>query len=40
LALEIVAGIEKKYRVAIPEEKLMKMTSLKDTLGLVKEYVK
>ena len=40
MALEIVAGIEKKYKVTIPEEKLMKMTSLKDVLGLVKEYVK
>jgi len=40
MALEIVAAIEKKYKVTIPEEKLTKMGSLKDALELVKEYIK
>lgn len=36
MALEILAGIEKKYRIAIPEEMLSKFTSLKETVRIVK----
>ena len=36
MALEILASIEKKYRVVIPEEMLPKFTDLNTTIGLVK----
>jgi len=36
MALEILAGIEKKYRIAIPEDTLPKFTSLNVTVGIVK----
>lgn len=39
MALEILAGIEKKYRIAIPEEMLPKFTDLNTTVGLVKEIL-
>lgn len=35
MALEILAGIEKKYRIAIPEEMLPKFTDLNTTVQLV-----
>jgi len=35
MALEILAGIEKKYRIVIPEEMLPKFTSLKETVRIV-----
>ncbi|MEW5895748.1 MAG: acyl carrier protein [Candidatus Omnitrophota bacterium] len=35
MALEILAGIEKKYRIAIPEEMLPKFTDLNTTVKLV-----
>lgn len=35
LALEIVASIEKKYRIEIEEEELLDVTSLKATIDLV-----
>ena len=37
MALEILAGIEKMYRIVIPEEMLPKFTSLKETVRIVKE---
>ena len=39
MALEVLAALEKKYKVQIPEEKLMKLKSLKDTIDLTKEYL-
>ena len=39
MALEILAGIEKKYRIAIPEDTLPKFTSLNQTVAIVKEIL-
>ena len=39
MALEILAGIEKKYRIAIPEDTLPKFTSLNQTVLIVKEIL-
>lgn len=39
MALEILAAIERKYKIQIPEEKLARLKSLKDTIILVKEYL-
>ncbi len=39
MALEIVATIEKKYRVQIPEEKLQQVKTLNDTVALAQEYL-
>ena len=40
MALEILAGIEKKYRVAIPEEMLPKFTTLNETVRIVTDVIK
>ena len=40
MALEILAALEKKYKIRIPEDKLMKLTNLDETLKLAKEYIK
>ena len=39
MALEILAGIEKKYRIVIPEETLPKFTDLNTTIKLVKDLL-
>jgi acyl carrier protein len=39
LALEILAMIEKKYKVQIPEEKLADMTSLQQTIDISKKVL-
>jgi acyl carrier protein len=39
MALEIMAGIEKKYKIAIPEEKLTQLTTLRETVAVAKEYL-
>jgi acyl carrier protein len=39
MALEILAAIEKKYKIAIPEEKLAQITTLNETINLAKEYI-
>ncbi len=39
MALEILAGIEKKYRIVIPEENLPKFTSLNHTITIVKDIL-
>jgi len=36
MALEILAGIEKMYRIVIPEDTLAQFTSLKETVRIVK----
>ena len=40
MALEIVAAIEKKYKVVIPEEDIPKIRSLKDVYELLKKKMK
>ncbi|MDP8265421.1 MAG: acyl carrier protein [Candidatus Aceula meridiana] len=35
MALEILAGIEKKYKIVIPEDLLPKFTSLNETIRIV-----
>lgn len=40
MALEILAGIEKKYRIVIPEEMLTKFTSLRTTINIVQDILK
>lgn len=39
MALEIVASIEKKYRVQIPEENLQRVKTFNDTVALVQEFI-
>ena len=39
MALEIMAAIEKKYKITIPEDKLSQMVTLKDTIAVAKEYL-
>ncbi len=39
MALEILAGIEKKYRIVIPEEMLSKFTDLATTVELVTQIL-
>jgi acyl carrier protein len=40
MALEIVASIEKKYKVVIPEEKIPAIRSLKDVYILLEQHLK
>lgn len=40
LALEILALVEKKFKVQIPEEKLIDITSLSATINLTKSVLK
>ncbi len=37
MALEILAGIEKKYKIVIPEETLPKFTTLNKTIEIVED---
>ena len=39
MELEIMAGLEKKYRIAIPEEKLAQITTLRETVNIAKEFL-
>ena len=39
MALEILAAIEKKYRIAIPEEKLAELITLRQTMKVAKEFL-
>ena len=39
MALEILAGIEKKYKITIPEEKLVALTTLNETVAVAKQYL-
>ena len=38
MALEILAAIEKKYKIRIPEDKLMQLKNLKETIELTSGY--
>ena len=40
MALEIVANIEKKYKVVIPEEEIPKIHSLKDVYKIMEKLLK
>ena len=40
MALEILASIEKKYRIVIPEDYLPKFTDLNKTVALISEILK
>ena len=40
MALEVLASLEKKYRIVIPEEALTKFTSLDKTAEIVKDIIK
>lgn len=40
MALEIMASLEKKYKITIPEEDLPKITNLKQAIGLVESLTK
>ncbi len=40
MALEILAGIEKKYKIKLPEEELPKITTVNRAVELAKKYVK
>jgi len=39
MALEILASIEKKFKVVIPEESLPKITTFNQTVSLVKDIL-
>ena len=39
MALEILAAIEKKYKIVIPEEKMAQLTTLEQTVNVAKEYL-
>ena len=39
MALEILASVEKKYKVRIPEEYLTKVTSLKSMIDIAKKIL-
>ncbi|MGR3179524.1 MAG: acyl carrier protein [Candidatus Anammoxibacter sp.] len=39
LALEILALIEKKFKIQVPEEKLVDITSLQQTINITKEVL-
>ncbi len=39
MALEILAAIEKKYKIMIPEEKLPEIRTLSATIQIAKEYL-
>lgn len=39
MALEILAAIEKKYKIAIPEEKLGEFKDLNSTVRIAKEFL-
>ena len=39
MALEILAGIEKKYRIVIPEDMLSKFVDLTETIKIVTEIL-
>lgn len=40
MALEILAAIEKKFKVQIPEEKLGQLKNLKQSVDMTMEYLK
>jgi len=39
-ALEIIASIEKKYKIIIPEEEIPKITNLNAVYNFIEKYIK
>ena len=39
MALEVLASLEKKYKIVIPEEELLKFTTLNNTVEVVSKIV-
>lgn len=39
MALEIMAAMEKKYKIVIPEDKLTKLTTLRETVAVAQEFL-
>jgi acyl carrier protein len=39
MALEILAAIERKYKIQIPEDKLTRLKNLGESIKLTKEYL-
>ena len=39
MALEILAAMEKKFKIQVPEDKLSKLINLKEAIKLTKEYL-
>jgi acyl carrier protein len=39
MALEILASLEKKYKIVIPEEELLKFTTLNSTVEVVSKII-
>ena len=39
MALEVLASLEKKYKIIIPEEELLKFTTLNNTVGVVSKII-
>ena len=39
MALEILASLEKKYKIQVPEQYLTKFTNLRETVKIIKEYL-
>jgi len=39
MALEILAAIEKKYKIQVPEEKLNQLKNLKEAVKMTKAYL-
>ena len=39
MALEILASLEKKYKIVIPEEELLKFTTLNNTVEVVSNII-
>ena len=40
MALEILASLEKKFKIRIPEEELPKITTITNAIELTKKYAK
>lgn len=40
MALEILAALEKKYKIKIPEDYLTKMTNLNQVIGIINQFKK
>lgn len=40
MALEILAALEKKYKIKLPEEELPKITTVNRAIELTRKYVK
>ncbi len=39
MALEMMAAIEKRYKIKIPEDRLPQFTNLKETVRIAQEFV-